>query len=276
MLDLEGGCVVVTGGAGLLGRALATAFARRRAHVVVADLNESAAEAVAAEVRERFDVRTIGVSVDVTDRAGMDRLADLAQREFGAVRVLCNNAGVAVLNPVVDLTRDDWDKVLGVQLQGVLNGVHSFLPGLVAQSERTHIVNTSSMSGVGRADLRVLNAPYVTAKFAVVGLSEVLQPALMEHNIGVSVLCPGFTRADPQTVTSFPLPSAAWYRDNLLSPEQVAEETVVGTLENRLHIFPHRAGRQEVLDRHEQLMRAFDQAIVTSPPLSTSHAVEQG
>jgi NAD(P)-dependent dehydrogenase (short-subunit alcohol dehydrogenase family) len=159
MLDLRGGCVVVTGGAGLLGRALATAFARRGSHVVVADLDESAAEAVATELRGHLGVRAIAVSVDVTDRASMDLLADVAQQEFGAVRVLCNNAGVAVLNSVVDLTRDDWDKVLGVQLQGVLNGVHSFLPGLVAQSQRTHIVNTSSMSGVGRADLRVLNAP---------------------------------------------------------------------------------------------------------------------
>jgi NAD(P)-dependent dehydrogenase (short-subunit alcohol dehydrogenase family) len=75
----------------------------------------------------------------------------------------------------------------------VLNGTYAFLPRLIAQPERSHIVNTSSMSGVGRADLRLTNAPYVTAKFAVAGLTEVMRPALAEHGIGVSVLCPGFT-----------------------------------------------------------------------------------
>jgi len=100
------------------------------------------------------------------------------------------------------------------------------------------------------------------------GLSEVMRPALAEYDIGVSVLCPGFTRADPASVTAFPLPSADWYRDNLLSPDQVAEETITGIMEDRLHIFPHRAGRQEVIDRHDLLLKAFDQAERTSPPLN--------
>ena len=217
MLAVGSGCVVITGGGGLLGRGLALAFARRGANVVVADLNSAAAEAVAAEVAAVPGTRGLAVTADVADRASMDALADAAYDAFGPVRVLCNNAGIAVLRPFAQLTPEDWNRVLGVQLQGVLNGTYAFLPRLIAQPERSHIVNTSSMSGVGRADLRVTNAPYVTAKFAVAGLTEVMRPALAEHNIGVSVLCPGFTRADPENVRSFPLPSADWYRDNILS-----------------------------------------------------------
>jgi NAD(P)-dependent dehydrogenase (short-subunit alcohol dehydrogenase family) len=199
----------------------------------------------------------------------MDALAETACDAFGAVRVLCNNAGVAVLRPFAELTPQDWTRVLDIQLWGVLNGTYAFLPRLIAQPERSHIINTSSMSGVGRADLRTGNAPYVTAKFAVTGLSEVMRPALAEHNIGVSVLCPGFTRADPASVTSFPLPSADWYRDNLLSPDQVAQETITGIMEDRLHIFPHRAGRQEVTDRHDLLLQGFEAAALTSPALTS-------
>jgi NAD(P)-dependent dehydrogenase (short-subunit alcohol dehydrogenase family) len=270
MLELDSGCVVVTGGGGLLGRGLALAFARRGASVVVADINRTTAEAVAAEVTTLPGARGLAVTADVTDRASMDALAAAAADAFGAVRVLCNNAGTAIVKPFAELTAQDWRRVLDIQLWGVLNGTYAFLPRLIAQPERSHIVNTSSMSGVGRADLRAGNAPYVAAKFAVTGLSEVMRPALAEHDIGVSVLCPGFTRADPaSSITSFPLPSADWYRDNLLSPDQVAEETITGILEDRSHIFPHRAGRQEVTDRHRLLLRAFDQAGRTSPPLTS-------
>lgn len=267
MVPLDSGCVVITGGGGLLGRGLALAFARRGASVVVADLNGAAARAVAAEVAAVPGARGLAVTADVAERASMDALAETAADAFGAVRVLCNNAGTVILKPFAELTPQDWTRVLDIQLWGVLNGTYAFLPGLIAQAERCHIVNTSSMSGVGRADLRAGNAPYVTAKFAVAGLSEVMRPALAEHNIGVSVLCPGFIRADPGNVTSFPLPSADWYRDNVLSPDQVAEETITGIMEDRLHIFPHRAGRQEVIDRHDLLLRAFDAAALTSPPL---------
>ena len=175
MLSLASGCVVITGGGGLLGRGLALAFARRGASVVVADVNGAAAQAVAAEAAAVRGARALAVTADVTDRASMDALAETACDAFGAVRVLCNNAGVAVLRPFAELTPQDWTRVLDIQLWGVLNGTYAFLPRLIAQPERSHIVNTSSMSGVGRADLRTGNAPYVTAKFAVTGLSEVMR-----------------------------------------------------------------------------------------------------
>ncbi len=266
MRHFEGRTAVITGGGGLLGRAMAKTFAEVGMNVVVADVNEDAARATAEEV-EAIGTRGIPVRTDVTDRSSMEALAARAYDELGAVHVLCNNAGLAVLRPFEELTYEDWDRVLGVQLGGVLNGVLAFLPRLLAQDGERHIVNTSSMSGLGRADLRLLNAPYVTAKFAVVGLTEVMAPALAEHGIGVSVLCPGYTVAEPAAVTSFPMPSAAWYEHNLLRPEPVAEEVLHGIREERLYIFPHRAGRGEVEDRHVRILEGFEQASRTSPPL---------
>jgi short-subunit dehydrogenase len=119
------------------------------------------------------------------------------------------------------------------------------------------------MSGVGRADLRVLNAPYVTSKFAVVGLTETMAPALRDRGIGASVLCPGLTVVDPSGPVQFKMPSGRWYEHNLLGPDDVAEEVLRGVADGRVHIFPHEAGLSEVLGRHDLLIESFRRAGIT-------------
>ena len=262
----EGGCAVITGGSGLLGRAMATAFARAGMNVVIADLDGDAMSSVAVEV-EALGRQVLVVRTDGSRAEDMDALSDAVYARFGQVNPLCLNAGTAVLKPVLELSREDWDKVLGAQFNGVMNGIHSFLKRMAGQEGEPHIVITSSMSGVGRADMRSLNAPYVTAKFAVTGLVEVLAAPLAEAGIGISVLCPGMSVADPESLRGheWPMASAAFYSDNMLSAEQVAEEVVHGVREGRLHIFPHRKGREEVLARHALLMKGFDQADRTAP-----------
>jgi len=267
--DFTDKVAVITGGGGLLGTGMARAFAEVGMDVVVADLDEARADATADAVRERGR-RAIAVRTDVSDRRSVDALADRAYAEFGAVNVLCNNAGIAVLKRFEDLTTDDWDRVLGVQFLGVLHSVQAFVPRLIEQGGDRHIVNMSSMSGIGRADLRVLNAPYVTAKFAVVGLSEVMAPALAEHGIAVSVVCPGYTVPDPAAVTTFAMPSAAWYEHNLLGADAVAHEVLHGIRQERLYIFPHRLGRSEVEGRHARILEGFDQAEHTAPPVDNA------
>lgn len=266
--QFEGGCAVITGGSGLLGDAMARAFAREGMDVVVADINAEAMARTVAAV-EALGRSAIAVHTDVSRPEQMDALADAAWERFGKVNLLCLNAGVARLKPVLEMDRADWDAVLGPQFHGVMNGIHSFLKRMAAQEGERHIVVTSSMSGVGRADWRSLNAPYVTAKFAVAGLVEVLGPPLAEAGMGISVLCPGMSVADPEAMRGreWPMASAAFYADNLLSAGQVADEVVHGVREGRLHIFPHRKGRDEVLARHALLMKGFDQAERTSPPI---------
>src|SRR5262249_6306743 len=133
----------------------------------------------------------LGVRTDVAELTEVEALRDRALETFGAVHVVCNNAGVAG-GSVIDAPIEMWEWVLGVNLWGVIHGCHVFLPLLLEQDDG-HIVNTASMAGLaGAAGLGV----YCTSKFAVVGLSESLYHdlAARQSNVGVSVLCPGFVQ----------------------------------------------------------------------------------
>ena len=128
------------------------------------------------------------IELDVTDREGFARAADEAERVFGNVHVLCNNAGMGILGPVTLARYDDWDWGLGVLLGGAVNGIQTFVPRLLAHGEGGHIVNTASMAGV----LPIPGAAiYITAKAALIGLSEALRSELAGEGIGVSAFCPG-------------------------------------------------------------------------------------
>ena len=115
---------------------------------------------------------------------------------FGKIHVLCNNAGVAINGNVADMSYQDWDWVMKVNLDGVVNGIVSFVNRIKSHGEGGHIVNTASMAGqIGIPGLSVYN----TTKFAVVGMSESMKQDLETDNIGVSVLCPGFVATDIYT-----------------------------------------------------------------------------
>src|SRR5262245_24544314 len=170
MDSFTGRVAVVTGGGSGIGRALALAFAREGARLVLADVDERAMESVAAEIRalkgEALTVRT-----DVSDLGQVTALADRAWAAFGGVHVLCNNAGVAAWGGLETATHRDWQWVLGVNLWGVIHGVEAFVPRMIAAGQGGHVVNTASMAGlIASQGLGVYN----TSKYAVVGLSETL------------------------------------------------------------------------------------------------------
>ncbi|MGH3280140.1 MAG: SDR family NAD(P)-dependent oxidoreductase [Trebonia sp.] len=182
--DLNGKVAVVTGGASGIGKGIATQLVAEGARVVIADIEPGAMEATAAELG------VAGIKTDVSDPASVDALARAVLDTYGAVHIVCNNAGIGPLAPVADLTLDDWRWLIGVNLWGVIHGVHTFLPILKRNREGGHIVNTASMAGLV-AGPRL--GAYATAKFGVVGLTEVLAAELAADNsrVGVSVLCPG-------------------------------------------------------------------------------------
>ena len=189
MDEVAGKTAFVTGGASGIGLGMSEAFVAAGMNVVIADLRpdhlEAALERFAGGGR-RQNVHAI--ELDVTDREGLARAADEAERVFGNVHVLCNNAGMGILGPVTLARYDDWDWGLDVLLGGVVNGIQTFLPRLLAHGEGGHIVNTSSMAGVVPIPGAAI---YITAKAAVIGLSEALRSELAGEGIGVSAFCPG-------------------------------------------------------------------------------------
>jgi NAD(P)-dependent dehydrogenase (short-subunit alcohol dehydrogenase family) len=180
---------VVTGGASGIGRAMAERFAAEGMKVVLADVEEDALRLAEADFREK-GVDVMGVRTDVSRSEDLEELAQQTLDAFGAVHIVCNNAGVAgSWGPTWANTLDDWNWIMGVNLWGVIHGVRTFLPIMLEQGEEGHVVNTASLAGLmpGRGI-------YGVTKQAVVALSESLYSDLKvaDAKIGVSVLCPGW------------------------------------------------------------------------------------
>jgi NAD(P)-dependent dehydrogenase (short-subunit alcohol dehydrogenase family) len=187
-VDFTGQVAVVTGAGSGIGRSTALLFARLGAKVHAVDLDEASARAVAEQI-ESSGGRAVAHAVDVSDPAAVEALAGRVFEGGGAVDVLHNNAGIGHGGPVEETTLEEWQRVLGVNLMGVIHGIHYFVPRMLRQGRPAHIVNTASMAGlVAVAEL----APYCASKHAVVGLSESLNAELAPRGIHVSAVCPGF------------------------------------------------------------------------------------
>jgi NAD(P)-dependent dehydrogenase (short-subunit alcohol dehydrogenase family) len=179
---------VVTGAASGIGLALAERLAAEGMHVVLADVDPSRLDEAVRQVGHD----AIAVPTDAANWDSVEALAERAYEAFGAVHVLCNNAGVTRSGLAWQFTLEEWRWVLGVNLDGVFHGIKAFVPRMIEQGEPGHVVNTASVSGL---------LPYqgvaacAASKYGAVGLSETLALDLRELGapIGVSVLCPGPT-----------------------------------------------------------------------------------
>ncbi len=189
MDDLEGKVAVVTGAASGIGRALADRWVTEGMKVVLADIEGIPLEAARDEL-DAAGADVLAVRTDVSDAAQVDALAAATLEHFGAVHLVCNNAGVGGGGLSWEAGLDEWDWVLGVNLLGVVHGIRSFVPHLVAQDEG-HVVNTASIAGFAYAPMM---GPYNASKAAVVAISETLKAelGLQGSKVGVSVLCPGW------------------------------------------------------------------------------------
>ena len=181
---------VVTGAASGIGRGLARHAAREGMAVVLADIEGPALDDAVTEVAA-LGADAIGVRTDVSREADVVALADAAYQRFGAVDLLCNNAGVFQAGVVWERTQADWDWVLGVNVFGILHAIRAFVPRLLEQGGDAHIVNTASMAGMISV---AYSGPYVVSKFAAAALTECLAHDLraQEASIGVSCLVPGY------------------------------------------------------------------------------------
>ncbi len=190
MKEFRGKVAVITGGASGLGRAMAERFAREGMSIVLADVEERALAQAEGEMKAA-GAKVIGVRTDVSKAADVEHLAQKTLAAFGAVHLVANNAGVAEGGSVWDNTVADWEWVLGVNLWGVVHGVRTFTPIMLAQGTEGHIVNTASVAGL-------ISPPgmgiYCVSKHAVVTLSECLYQDLRQKSdkVTCSVLCPAY------------------------------------------------------------------------------------
>ena len=190
MKTLAGRVAVITGAASGLGRALAGTFGANGMKLVLADVDEAALARTAAELRGR-GIAVAAQPTDVSQGESVERLARAALEAFGAVHVVCNNAGVAPLGAVWEAAESDWRWALGVNLWGVIHGVRVFTPILLEQGDEGHIVNTASVAGfIAPPGMGVYNV----TKHAVVALSETLHHDLAARGakLRCSVVCPAF------------------------------------------------------------------------------------
>ena len=271
-MQLESGKVaVVTGAASGIGLALANAFAASGCSVVLADVQADALEVAAAEVGAH-GVEALTVVTDVSKAEQVEALAAATMERFGAVHVVCNNAGVGGagdpwLGPI-----ESWEWVIGVNLWGVVHGVRAFLPHIV-MSGGGHIVNTASMAGLYPG----FAAPYDATKHAVVALTENLYSTVNDAQlpVGVSCLCPGWVRTGiaesernwPGELGEAPVPDAAgeigrnYLRraiDEGMQPAAVADLVLDAIRSDRYWIFPHPEWVEIAMDRFHNVGEGLD------------------
>jgi NAD(P)-dependent dehydrogenase (short-subunit alcohol dehydrogenase family) len=249
--ELAGKVAVVTGGASGIGLGLTRAFLDQGMRVVIGDIEEPALDKAVADLGAEADV--LPVVTDVSRIEDVERLRDQALDTYGSVDLVCNNAGVAAGGLGWEVSLDDWQWVLGVNLWGVVHGVKTFLPLLVEQGHG-HVVNTASMAGLLSSPFM---APYNVAKHGVVTLSETIHAELsmMASPVGVSVLCPGWVdtqigeadRNRPGAKADVePTEESATTRAllgsmlaNGLAPSEVAALVVDAVKANRFYVFTH-------------------------------------
>ncbi|MBK7125225.1 MAG: SDR family NAD(P)-dependent oxidoreductase [Dehalococcoidia bacterium] len=195
MDGFEGKVAVITGGASGLGLAMAQRFADAGVNIVIGDIEAEPLAMAEAAIAAR-GVKVLARRTDVAKQEDVEALAKAAYERFGAVHILCNNAGIGGSPGASwELSLDDWRWVIDVDLWSVIHGVRSFVPRMIASGEESHVVNTASVAGLVSG---AVGGPYTVAKFGVVALSEQLYFELGRagHPIGVSVLCPGFVNTN--------------------------------------------------------------------------------
>ena len=243
-----GRSAIVTGGASGIGAALVRALAARRAVVTIADLDEARAKVVADEVNSGGSGSASVVTLDVRDSAAVAELVHQVAADHGQLDMIFNNAGIAVGGMAEELSLEHWDRVIDINLRGVIHGVHAAYPVMLNQGQG-HIINPASLAGLVPGPGL---APYDAAKHAVVGLSLSLRAEGASRGVKVSAICPGFVDTPlldrvnpdlPQTKTSLDTRMLASQLGKLYQAEALAQDVLRAVAKNKALIVAPRSAR---------------------------------
>jgi 3-hydroxybutyrate dehydrogenase len=189
-MRLEGKSAVITGSAAGIGKAIADAFAREGARVAIADLNLQGAEAVAQEIRSRKGA-AIPVQMDVSSEKSVDSAVTSIVQEFGSIDILLSNAGIQMINPIVDFPFADWQKIIAVHLHGAFLTTRAAMRTMIASGRGGCILYTGSIhSHIASPN----KSAYVAAKHALSGLTKSVAKEGAKHKIRANLISPGFVR----------------------------------------------------------------------------------
>ena len=263
MKEFAGRVAVITGAASGIGRALAERFAGEGMRLMLADVEEPALAGTAKELQERGATVALRV-IDVSQGQSVGSLAESTYSEFGAVHLLCNNAGVAGGGaPAWEQSPAAWEWILGVNLWGVIHGINHFVPRMLAGGHEGHVVNTASAAGLRTGPLL---SPYHASKHAVVALSESLHfdLQLAKARVSASVLCPAFvktpladsTRNQPRSVDAGQYPDAMRGKVEAgMLPERIAQSVFEAVRDRQFWILTHQDFDEMIRSRFEGILR---------------------
>jgi len=280
MKEFKDKVAVVTGAASGIGQGLAEHCAKEGMKVVISDIDEKRLRRLERKLK-RKGAQVLSVLVDVSKASEVEDLAKKTLETFGEVHLLFNNAGIAIPNLAWEYDLKDWEQVLGVNLWGVLHGIHTFIPIMLKQGNECHIVNTSSIEGV--ISNGVGGATYGVCKHALVHLTERLALELEVNgpNIKVSVLCPGFVKtniflsalnrvSEDRRKEILSLEERSEERAEeiknfmeespIILPDKVADIVFQAIKEEKLYIFTHKDSfwKERIKERFDAILQSFE------------------
>ena len=275
MQDLDGKTAFVTGGASGIGLGIVKKLVENGMRVVIADLRQDHIDEALAWFEERQLGRKVhAIKLDVTDRKAMAAAADEVEQTFGPLHLLVNNAGVGIEGPLKDATYEDWDFGMAVNLGGVVNGVQTFVPRILAHGQGGHVISTASLAGL--VQMPGSMAMYATAKAGVIAFMEALRNELAPEGVGVSVLCPGPIKSNihqlsqnrPEGFAASSAFAAAADRlgrrqvsEHWMEPEEVGDMVIKAIRNDELYIITHGEFGDAVRSRQAAIVAAMPAAV---------------
>jgi NAD(P)-dependent dehydrogenase (short-subunit alcohol dehydrogenase family) len=275
MTQIKGRAAVVTGGGSGIGMGIAKELAREGASVAVADIKLENAQKVADAINAAGG-KAVALHVDVCERGSIRQMKLDAEAALGPISLVFANAGATSFDAITDMSDDDIDWIIQVNLMGVINTTRAFLPDMIARGQGGHICGTASMAGLAPSSIPV-HVPYSAAKMGIIGFIRNLSCELEQHRIGTTAYCPGGVASGMKVNNSSYRPakfgasqegpvkiSGASYRRNskptvFYTPDKIAPMVLLAVKNDRPFVFDHSDDRERFREDYSSVVEAcFD------------------